>query len=362
MKYSDFTAIILCAGKGDRAKLGYNKVFYTLDTGKTVIDTTLDAFKDFENVILVYNQKDEGKIKKYSQKKVLGGNSRGESVKNALDFVTTPYVIIHDGARPFVTTSVIDECVKNARKFGSAVACVKAVNSLKIKTEHGATAVDRDDYYEVQTPQAFNSKNLIDAYSKIGTTCSDDSEVYEKAGYTVTISNGDYANKKLTNYADFNAQNFRIGYGFDAHALVKKRQLIIGGVEIEHYMGLLGHSDADVLTHAIMDALLSGAGKKDIGCLFPDTDKKYENANSIELLKQVIKEISPYKIVNVSAVIMAQKPKMAPHIQAMRERLANAMQIDVEQINISATTTEKLGICGEEKGIASSATVLLAKL
>ena len=362
MKYSDFTAIILCAGNGSRANLGFNKAFFTLDNGKTVIDTVLNAFNEFENVILVYNKNDEEKIKNYACKKVLGGATRGESVKNALTLVTTPYVIIHDGARPFVKGEVIDECVETARKNGSAISCVKAVNSLKRKDGDKATSVNREEYFEVQTPQAFITKNLKIAYDKIGTACSDDSEVYEKAGNNVCLSNGDYANKKLTNYSDFNAQNFRVGYGFDVHALSKTRQLVIGGIKIGHYMGLLGHSDADVLTHAIMDALLSGAGKKDIGCLFPDTDKQYENADSIELLKRVVQEIKPYKIVNVSAVIMAQKPKMAPHIDSMRNRLSLALGIDFEDINISATTTEKLGICGEEKGIASSATVLLTKI
>lgn len=361
MKYSDFTAIILCAGSGSRANLGFNKAFFTLDNNKTVIDTTLSAFSEFENVILVYNENDADKIKDYSCKKVIGGKTRGESVRNALPQVTTPYVIIHDGARPYVSEEVIFDCVETVRKNGCAIACVKAVNSLKKKAGDNATSVNREDYFEVQTPQAFLTKNLVVAYEKIGTDCSDDSEVYEKAGYPVFLSKGDYANKKLTNYSDFNAQNFRIGYGFDVHALSKTRQLIIGGVKIEHYMGLVGHSDADVLTHAIMDALLSGAGKKDIGCLFPDTDKKYENADSIELLKVVVEEIKPYKIINVSAVIMAQKPKMSPHIDSMRSRLSSVLGIDFEDINISATTTEKLGICGEEKGIASSATVLLSK-
>ena len=153
----------------------------------------------------------------------------------------------------------------------------------------------------------------------------------------------------------------RVGIGYDVHQLVEERKLIIGGVEIPHYKGLLGHSDADVLIHAIMDALIGAIGEGDIGKHFPDTDPKYKGINSMELLQhvgQLLKEKNAV-IHNIDATIIAQQPKMAPHIMKMRENIAEVLQIQVNQINIKATTEEKLGFTGEEKGISSQAITLV---
>lgn len=153
----------------------------------------------------------------------------------------------------------------------------------------------------------------------------------------------------------------RIGQGYDVHKLVEGRKLILGGVEIPHTLGLLGHSDADVLTHAVMDALLGAAGLKDIGVHFPDTDPKYEGADSIELLRHVSVLLSEngYAVGNIDATIMAEKPKLRPYIDEMVHRIAAALEIDPSQINIKATTEEGLGFTGREEGIAASAIALL---
>ena len=152
----------------------------------------------------------------------------------------------------------------------------------------------------------------------------------------------------------------RIGNGFDVHEFQEDRDLIIGGVKIEYPLGLLGHSDADVLTHAVMDALLGAAGKGDIGRHFPDTDKQYKGISSLILLKQVVKIISPYVVNNIDVTIIAQEPKMAPFIPQMEKNLADIIGVSVDQINIKATTTEKLGFTGRKEGIAvlASATVI----
>lgn len=153
----------------------------------------------------------------------------------------------------------------------------------------------------------------------------------------------------------------RIGMGYDVHKLVPKRKLILGGVDIPYELGLLGHSDADVLLHAIMDSLLGAASLGDIGKHFPDTDDRFKGISSIELLKEVGKLISEkgYKVENIDATIIAQKPKMAPHIPLMRENIASALNIDLEQINVKATTEEGLGFTGEGKGISSQSICLL---
>ena len=153
----------------------------------------------------------------------------------------------------------------------------------------------------------------------------------------------------------------RIGHGYDVHGLVKGRKLILGGVNVNHDLGLLGHSDADVLVHAIIDSLLGAAALGDIGVLFPDTDEKYKNADSIELLKKVcrILEEKSFKIVNIDSTIIAQKPKLKEHICKMRENIANACNIDITCVNVKATTEENLGFTGREEGIAAHAVSLI---
>ncbi len=155
----------------------------------------------------------------------------------------------------------------------------------------------------------------------------------------------------------------RIGQGYDVHKLVTGRKLILGGVEIPHSTGLLGHSDADVLLHAITDAALGALALGDIGNWFPDNDDSYKGADSIELLKNVLEsdDLDGWKIVNLDATIMAQEPKMAPHIVTMRENIADVFSCNVDQISVKATTTEKLGFCGREEGIAASAVILLER-
>lgn len=153
----------------------------------------------------------------------------------------------------------------------------------------------------------------------------------------------------------------RIGLGYDVHKLVPDRKLIIGGVEIEHDKGLLGHSDADVLLHAISDALLGAAALGDIGVLFPDNDEKFKDADSLELLKEVVKKVKSngFEIENVDSIIVAQKPKMRPFIDDMRKNIADACGLDVSQVSVKATTEEGLGFTGREEGIASKAICLL---
>jgi len=153
----------------------------------------------------------------------------------------------------------------------------------------------------------------------------------------------------------------RIGHGYDVHKLVPERKLILGGVEIPHALGLLGHSDADVLTHALMDALLGAAGMGDIGQMFPDTDPAYAGADSVELLRRVMERLTRagYRVSNVDATVLAQKPKLAPHLPKMREILADALRVGVDRVNLKATTEERLGFTGREEGIAAHAVALL---
>lgn len=355
-------AIILGAGKGARAALGYNKVLFR-DNDQSVIKTATDKFSFCDKIIIVCPEDEKATFdalfpvnKGFTV--VCGGNTRSESVRLALPYCDCEIVAIHDGARPYVSESLVRACIEDAIEYGSSVPCIKANVAIKETCGDTAKSVDRSKILFVQTPQVFNTEKIKAAYSSIPGDYADDSEIFEKAGYPVHVTPGEASNVKLTNPEDFKLKQ-RIGSGYDVHRLVENRKLILGGVEIPFEKGLLGHSDADVLTHAVMDALLSAAGLPDIGVLFPDNDPETENISSMILLSRVLEKIKHVRIINLSAVIMAQKPKLAGFIHSIRESLSSALGLPVDCVNVSATTTEGLGIVGECKGIAASATALI---
>lgn len=181
-------------------------------------------------------------------------------------------------------------------------------------------------------------------------------------GLPVTLTAGDYANLKITTKEDLQKENtMRIGHGYDVHRLVEDRKLILGGVEVPYEKGLLGHSDADVLLHAVMDAVLGAAALGDIGQHFPDTDPAYKGADSLALTREVAKIIAArgYKVGNIDATILCQRPKLAPHIPAMRKNIADAFGLPLDAVSVKATTEEHLGFTGEGLGIAAHAVALI---
>ena len=368
MKFCKTCALLLCAGKGERSGLDYNKIFYRLPQGVTVLEKSIDllALSEIDKIVLVINPSDEEIIKDFWQGDyAFGGQTRAHSVKNGLDFIAQKggcdVVVIHDCARPYASVNLVNACIQSAKRFGSGVAAVTPTDTIKHK--NGNTVVenlDRKTLVCVQTPQAFDYEKLCLSYEKATYRETDDSEIFSNIAPAVVVQ-GEYANSKITTLADL---SIKVGTGFDVHRLVEGRKLILGGVEIPHETGLLGHSDADVLLHAICDAILSASDLPDIGVLFPDTADKFKGISSAILLTRVIgfAQKNGYSLVNISAVVMAEKPKLAPVIPKIRRSIANICKISVENVNISATTTEKLGIVGEEKGIASSATCLMQRL
>lgn len=367
MKSLRISSIILCGGKGIRSGSKKNKVLCYFGI-KTALEYCLDAFAPFCNEQIVVSAKEDlaeatALSTPYGAKVVLGGDTRTESVRNGLAAASGDIVLIHDGARPFVSAKTIDECIISTIRNGSGIAAVKAVDALK--TVSGGTITDeipRESLYQMQTPQAFRLSDIKSAYEKATGTFTDDSAVYKEAGFVPYIVLGSAANKKITTPEDMISTPpcQKIGCGMDFHTFAENRKLILGGVQIPYSMGLIGNSDADVVTHAIMDGLLSAVGEPDIGVLFPCTDE-YKDADSIELLRQVVQKVANHgrKIISVSVTIMAQAPKMMGHIPAMRKALSEAMNISTAAINISATTTEGLGVIGEGKGIAAGAVCLL---
>jgi len=308
---------------------------------------------------------------------VTGGRERQDSVANGLNSLQREidYVCIHDGARPLAPPSLLQRCMAEARVSGAAVAAVPVKDTIKTVDTDGKIVAtpDRSRLWVVQTPQAFRRDWLEEAYrygKKQHLQVTDDAALLELCGYPVTVVPAEYSNLKITTPEDLalaeallgRKQTLRVGNGYDVHRLVLGRKLILGGVDIPHALGLLGHSDADVLVHAIMDAMLGALAMGDIGRHFPDTDPRYKDISSLKLLRHVAALCAKegFRLGNLDAVIVAQQPKLAPYIEAMRQNIARALDAPASAISIKATTTEGLGFAGRGEGIAALATVFLA--
>ncbi len=367
------TAIITCAGSGTRAGFEKNKLLQACGD-ITYLEKTANAFlanPQIDQIIITSSPTDLDEISKISQKfdkktlVILGGDTRTKSVYNALKASSGDIVLIHDGARPFVSQEIINDCISSVKNYQSGVACTPLTDTLAVEENGEIIRTERANRYLVQTPQGFYLKDILWAYEQIeeNEVFSDDSGVYSKYIKPAKISLGSPENLKLTYKSDFKS-DLLVGTGFDLHRLVENRKLILGGIEIPHVKGLLGHSDADVLTHAIMDALLSALSLGDIGKHFKDTDPQWKNISSIYLLKKVLEMIRAkgYGVKNVSAVIMAQKPKLSTFTDEISTNLAKVIHIDKNRVGITCTTLEGIGIVGREEGIATQAYCLLEKL
>ncbi len=283
-------------------------------------------------------------------------------------------VAIHDGARPLVSGRVISEALQTCRRNGAAIAAVAVKDTIKQTGDEFRikATVPREDLYCAQTPQVFRFAQIMGAHERARAEnweVTDDAALLERLGHPVFLSTGDPYNIKVTVPEDLALVQWRlgencsmrIGHGFDLHRLVEGRPLVLGGIHIPHSRGLLGHSDADAALHAIADALLGAVGEGDIGRHFPDTDPKYAGADSSELLRRVVQLVvdKGWRIVNVDVTVLAQEPRLAPHIEAMRTKTAAVLQTTAGQVSYKATTTERLGPIGEGQAIAAEAVVLL---
>lgn len=370
-------AVIVCAGKGERTGLHYNKILYAVGT-ETVLDLTLQKFvgAGITDIVLVSSREDADAIKSIAATYPVnccvteGGTTRTTSVLNGLNaamkvFDGVTHVVIHDGARPFASSELIKRCVRSAVACGSGVAAVKCVDSVRIVSSGKTEPLPREMLYNVQTPQAFEISALVKGYELADGSYTDDAQIYELTGNTVTLVDGEYANIKITTAADLYKlpSCYKVGAGFDLHRTQDGLPLILGGVRIEHSAGLVGHSDADVLTHAIIDSLLSAADLPDIGVLFPDTDPKYKGISSVTLLLDVVERLRQkgYRIHNVSAVVIAQRPKLSSHIPQIKQSLADALGVQTNDVNVSAKTAELLGDIGAGRAIATTAACTLTE-
>lgn len=368
------TAIIVAAGASRR--MGFDKLSYRLPDGQTVLEKSCAALASHPAVtqlVLVAgaNRETCAQIADACPKPcvvVAGGQTRADSVRHGLAAATGELVAIHDAARPFVSEAVITAVLQAAAQSGAAAPAVPVKDTIKVADADGRVqnTPDRATLYAVQTPQCFSRKLYLEALERVtgdrARLVTDDCSLLELAGFPVTLTQGDYENYKITTKEDLQKEKtMRIGHGYDVHRLVEGRKLILGGVDIPYEKGLLGHSDADVLLHAIMDAVLGAAALGDIGKHFPDTDPAYKGADSLALTRAVAKLIAEhgYTVGNIDATILCQAPKLAPHIAAMRRNIADAFGIPLDAVSVKATTEEHLGFTGEGLGIAAHAVALL---
>ena len=375
------TALIAAAGSGTRMKFYTPKQFLEINN-TPILANTLGKFEkniyvdyilivtrecDIQNVILLAEKYNITKLKSV----IAGGDTRQHSIMNGLDCTESDIVLIHDGARPFVTDSQISEVIKAVSESKAAALGIPVTDTLK-KSADGTviSTVDRSNLYSIQTPQGFETELIKTAHKRafeLGLEVTDDCSVAEAMNFPIKIVEGSPTNIKITTPDDLIIANgiigktevkkMRIGMGYDVHRLTPDRKLILGGVEIPYDLGLLGHSDADVLIHAIMDAMLGSVALGDIGKHFPDTDNKWKDANSRMLLREVkhLLDGKRAKVLNIDATIIAQQPKLLNHIPQMIKNIAKDIGLPEDCVSIKATTTEKLGFCGRGEGIAAEA-------
>lgn len=385
-------ALVPCAGSGERAAAGGPKQYAAL-AGRTVVAHTLAALKDVQRIAATLVVLAPGDTQFESaapgfdgHAERVGGATRAASVRAGLAALERrgarrqDWVLVHDAARCLVEPAwidrLIDACIDD--EVGGLLALPLA-DTLKQDSgdARSATTVDRRGKWLAQTPQMFRLGLLADALDRAGDAVTDEASAIEALGHAPRLVEGDADNFKLTWPGDFARAErvlavregtpmttIRIGEGWDVHALVAGRPLVLGGVTVPHDKGLDGHSDADALAHAITDALLGAAGLGDIGRHFPDTDPRFKGADSMRLLAEAARRVREggWHIGNIDSTIVAQAPKLAPHIPAMRARLAEVLGLAPDQVNVKAKTAEKMGPVGELKAIEARASCLLQKV
>lgn len=382
------SVIVCAAGKGERAGLGRNKLlapfnganalYYTLSGVRRLAESVADEICE---VIVASSEKDfketDALCASFGFKTVTGGATRSESVRRALEHVNGEIVLIQDGARPYTSVAQYVACIECVKEYASAVVALPATDTTVIEKDgyvHDIPA--RNAVYRVQTPQGFYTRDIVRAYElseSDGNVYTDDGAVYSRYISPVRICPcGTEANRKLTFKEDFGNPFFRdvygkiqpqpddkacrCGIGIDVHAFGSGQSFItLCGVKIPCDGGLVAHSDGDVAVHAVMDALLSAAGLKDIGHYFPDSDPAYEGADSCKLLEKVVGILrgKGFAVSGLSLAIQAEKPRLAPHIDGMVNTLSAITGAREERISVTAGTGEGLGFVGEGRGICA---------
>ncbi|NNK46028.1 MAG: bifunctional 2-C-methyl-D-erythritol 4-phosphate cytidylyltransferase/2-C-methyl-D-erythritol 2,4-cyclodiphosphate synthase [Altererythrobacter sp.] len=372
-----FAAIVVAAGKGLRAGGDIPKQFAQY-RGKPLLRHSVEALRkaSASPLIVVIGAGHESNANDAlagvdGLTFVTGGVTRQDSVRNGLEALakTAPqFVLIHDAARADLPCAVIERLLGKLAANAGAIPALPVVDSLAVADgEQMSGRADREKLRRVQTPQAFHYKDILSAHRawQGATDAGDDAQVLTAAGGQVGLVDGDERLKKITFAEDLMSDKpqVRVGQGFDVHRLVEGEDLWLCGVRIPHNKGLSGHSDADVALHCVVDALLGAIGDGDIGSHFPPSDPQWKGAPSPMFVEHAMKlvDYAGYRICNVDLTLICEEPKVGPHRDAMRARLAELLRVDASQVSVKATTTERLGFTGRGEGIAAQAMVSLQR-
>jgi len=361
--------VILAAGKSKRFHKNIAKQFYNYKN-KEIIDHSIEKALDsklFKRIIVVTNNLNHLKKKNYPKQisVIKGGKERSESSLKALKYIKKykPHnVYIHDAARPNFSTKLLKSISKNLKKNKAVVPFLLSKDSVKYKIKNQIFNLDRDNSLLTQTPQAFRFKELYDLACNEKKKVSDEATLFLNRNYKIKFIPGENQNIKITYLDDIKTSKTYFGIGFDLHKLIKNKKLYLGGVKIPFHSGLKGHSDGDVILHAIIDAILGATRKKDIGTYFPNI-KKFKNIRSPKMLKPITDNLdkSNFFINNLDINLICEQPKVSKYRDKIINSISNLMNINKNLINLKGKTVEKLGLIGKEKAIACEVIISITK-
>lgn len=375
-------AIVVAAGRGERSGLDVPKQFQKI-SGKAMVWHSVATFLSHSGIDKIWVVIGPGQEDDLTQAlsglsdyiAIPGGETRRDSVKNGLDAINAEggakAVFIHDAARPHIDSAVINRLLAALQNEDGVIPVLPTVDTvISLRDGYSERVVDRSGLWRVQTPQAFDFQKIYRAHLDWPTNiaATDDAQIFQAAGYKVATVAGDENLQKYTLPSDFTDQSgdvmhqIRTGMGYDVHRLAVGEELWLGGIKIEHESGLVGHSDADVLLHALTDALLGALGAGDIGDHFPPSDPRWRGAASckfVEFAAALIAEKSG-QIQNIDMTIICEAPKIKPHRETIRQNIAEMLTISLDKVSVKATTTEGLGFAGRKEGIAAQAIATIA--
>ena len=361
--------VILAAGKSKRFGKNFLKQFCKYKN-KEIIDYSIEKSlnsKLFKKIIIVSNNIRYLKKKKYPKLVTIikGGKERSDSSLNALKFIKKykpENIYIHDAARPNFSIKLLKTISKNLKKNQAVIPVVNSRDSIKYKVKSEVFNLNRKNLLLTQTPQAFRFKKLYNFAIKEKSKIDDEATLFLNQNYKIKFIKGENSNNKITYLDDIKTPKTFHGLGFDIHRLVKNKKLFLGGAKIPFHSGLKGHSDGDVILHAITDAILGALRRKDIGTYFPNT-KKFKNIRSPKMLKPVIENLykSNFSINNLDINLICEQPKVSRYRNKIIDSISKHTNLDKDLINLKGKTVEKLGLIGKEKAIACEVIISITK-
>ncbi len=361
--------VILAAGKGSRFSKKTAKQYYFYKNKPLILHSLEKAVKSklFKKIVIVSNnlKKDKNLINDSSIIIIKGGKERFNSSLNALKYIKKykpNNVFIHDAARPNFSIKLIENMVKNLKTYKAVIPVITSTDSIKYKIKNQIFNLDRNKSLLTQTPQAFKFKDLYELAIHQKNKITDEATLFINKNYKVKFISGENKNKKITYLEDVKTSKTYFGIGFDIHKLTQNKKLYLGGTKIPFHSGLKGHSDGDVILHAIIDAILGAIRKKDIGTYFPNNNK-FKNIRSPKMLKPILNNLNKlnFSINNLDINLICEQPKVSKFRTKIINSISKIMNIDKSKINLKGKTVEKLGLIGKEKAIACEVIISITK-